>query len=213
MNEFIIQQNNYLKKDIRGFYNTDYLRKGNPGNPDFINVLKNTYNSFSNNKLDEAFNTVEDILFHDIYKLYNILKLNALTVCVVPRSKANLQDTQLYFLKAVKTAVGHIEYEYNNEDIAELLEDGTDYIERHTNTYTTHLGEKAPNYDNDGKKPYAGITKDTCHISKKIKDKHILLIDDIYTKNINIDEDAIQALLDNGAASVTFYAVAKTVNK
>lgn len=36
------------------------------------------------------------------------------------------------------------------------------------------------------------------------------MIDDIYTETVNIDEDAIQALLDNGAQAVVFYAVAKT---
>jgi predicted amidophosphoribosyltransferase len=55
-----------------------------------------------------------------------------------------------------------------------------------------------------------GKTKDTCLISNEIIGKDILLIDDIYTKSINIDEDAIQALLDKGAKSVIFYAVAKT---
>jgi predicted amidophosphoribosyltransferase len=41
--------------------------------------------------------------------------------------------------------------------------------------------------------------------------KDILLIDDVYTCSINIDEDAIQALYDNGANSVIFYAIGKTV--
>jgi len=55
--------------------------------------------------------------------------------------------------------------------------------------------------------PYAGITQKTCTLNKNIKDKDILLIDDIYTADVNIDEDAIQALMDKGAKSVTFYAV------
>jgi len=38
-----------------------------------------------------------------------------------------------------------------------------------------------------------------------------LLIDDLYTRTVNIDEDAIQALLDKGAHSVAFYAVGRTV--
>ena len=63
----------------------------------------------------------------------------------------------------------------------------------------------------DGELPYAGITKDTCNISAGIRGKDILLIDDIYTKGVNIDEDAIQALLDNGARRVYFYAVGKTL--
>ena len=41
--------------------------------------------------------------------------------------------------------------------------------------------------------------------------KDILLIDDIYTKTVNIDEDAIQSLISKGANSVSFYAIGKTV--
>ncbi len=58
--------------------------------------------------------------------------------------------------------------------------------------------------------PYPGITRKTCTISPEVTEKDILLIDDIYTSNVYIDEDAIQALLDNGANSVKFYAVGKT---
>ena len=46
---------------------------------------------------------------------------------------------------------------------------------------------------------------------KHVKGKDILLIDDVYTKSINIDEDAIQVLLDKGARSVLFYCIGKTV--
>ena len=218
MNEFIIRKNNFLKKDIKGYYHTDYLRWQCPGNPDYLNIFKNTYNSYSIEKLKDAYKITEDILFHEIYEIYNRLNEYKITVCVVPRSKTNLQDTQLYFLKSVSDAISSIfdEYalvDYKSEEVISLIDDGTDFITRHTNTYTTHLGEKAPNYINDGLKPYPGITKDTCHISPEIKGKHILLIDDIYTKNVNIDEDTIQALLDNGATGVTFYAVAKTIDR
>lgn len=58
--------------------------------------------------------------------------------------------------------------------------------------------------------PYIGITKDTCTISDEVRDKHILLIDDIYTKDVNVDEDAIQCLLDHGAKDVTFFSIART---
>ena len=43
-------------------------------------------------------------------------------------------------------------------------------------------------------------------LKREINSKNILLIDDIYTKFVNIDEDAIQALLDKGAKSVHFYS-------
>ena len=47
------------------------------------------------------------------------------------------------------------------------------------------------------------------HFLLIIKGKNILLIDDLYTKSININEDMIQALLDNGAKSVIFYSIGK----
>ncbi|MBD3831518.1 MAG: hypothetical protein IE890_13680 [Arcobacter sp.] len=93
------------------------------------------------------------------------------------------------------------------------FQDGSDYIIRHTDTKTTHLAHspRAAQYAGNGDMPYPGITKDTCHLSNNIRGKKILLIDDIYTAGVNIDEDAIQALLDSGARFVTFYAVGKTV--
>jgi phosphoribosylpyrophosphate synthetase len=65
----------------------------------------------------------------------------------------------------------------------------------------------------NGDLPYPGITKNTCTISENVRGKNILLIDDLYTKTVNIDEDAIQALLDKGARSVVFYAVGKTMSR
>ena len=35
-----------------------------------------------------------------------------------------------------------------------------------------------------------GITNDTCHINADVvRDKTVILIDDIYTKTVNVDED------------------------
>lgn len=217
MHKFIINKNNFLKQNIQGYYHTNYIGWQYPGNPDYLNIFKNTYNSYSTEKLEEAYEIAEDILFHEIYEIYNKINEYKITVCVVPRSKTYFKDTQLYFSKAVSYAIASICYEYDiidykSADCDNRIEDGVDFIKRNKNTYTTHINNPK-NFINDGPKPYPGITKDTCHISPEVKGKHILLIDDIYTKNVNIDKDAIQALLDNGAASVTFYAVAKTISR
>jgi len=82
-------------------------------------------------------------------------------------------------------------------------------IKRYKNTRTTHRNRSG--HGGDGRTPYPGITKDTCYIANDVKGKDILLIDDVYTNTINVDEDAIQALLDNGAKSVIFYSIGKTV--
>ena len=89
--------------------------------------------------------------------------------------------------------------------------DGTDCIFRHTSTKMTHLRKPVSNFENTGSEPYPGITKDTCDIQNEyIKGRTVILIDDIYTKTVNVDEDCIQALYDAGAARVVFYAVAYT---
>ncbi len=208
MNEFTIYKNEYLKQNIRAFYHTDYLGYKEDNNPDYINILKNTYNSYNLSILNKACNDMEEFLYDDISEIVSYLK-EPILICVVPRSKINLENTQLLF----KDAIFNIVWQIDNGESFDYSLNGVDCITRYKNTYTTHLRRGAPNYNNDGPKPYPGITKDTCHIDPDVNGKNILLIDDIYTKGVNIDEDAIQALLDNGAKSVVFYAVAKTVER
>ena len=130
------------------------------------------------------------------------LKLETITVCIVPRAKAedSYHENQLLFKSATQAAVGQLKG----------FVDGTNYIHRRTNTKTTHLRRSIPNYNNDGSEPYPGITTQTCDVSDNVKGKNILLIDDIYTSMINIDEDAIQTLINAGAHAVAFYAIGKT---
>lgn len=195
----------YLDRSINFFYSKYYTGYGKHNNPDFLNILKNTYNNEKCYLLIDSKNKLENLLSTDISELIAILKLESLTVCVVPRAKAeeNYSSNQLLFRHTVSLILKKFS----------KLNDGTNYIIRHTNTKTTHLPRDTKNYCNDGEEPYPGITKDTCDISPEVEGKDILLIDDIYTKTVNIDEDAIQALLDNGAKSVTFYAVAKTIGR
>ena len=63
----------------------------------------------------------------------------------------------------------------------------------------------------DGDMPYPGITNDTCRLSGSVSGRNVILVDDIYTKTVNIDEDCCQFLLDNGAKSVTLYTICKTM--
>ena len=67
----------------------------------------------------------------------------------------------------------------------------------------------------DGKQfrdlPYPGITRDTCEKDGSyFHGEDVILVDDIYTKNINVAEDRIQTLYDFGAKRVIMYAIAKT---
>jgi hypothetical protein len=201
MIQFQIHANDYLSTNTNAFYNLTYMGMGNAGNPNYLNDLKNTYNSFSHHKLQSAVNELRNVLDEDLPQIYQLLRFDVITICVVPRAKSEntYKANQQLFRKTVQECIKQ----------RQGFADGTDYICRTTNTYTTHLGERAPNYVNDGPGPYPGITEQTCDISTDVAGKDILLIDDIYTPGVNIDEDAINALFNAGAKSVTFYAVGK----
>jgi len=202
LQKFIIESNEFLDKNIQAFYSTDYKLMGNTGNPDYLNKLKNTFDSFPQHVLNTAVQDLKNILLKDLKELNQNINL---TVCVVPRAKSEdtYTSTQLLFKSTVREVINDLNFN-----------DGTNYIIRKHDTKTTHLKSRIKRYDdsifkNDGDEPYEGITVDTCIISSQVEGKNILLIDDVYTNEVNIDEDAIQALLDNGADSVIFYAVAK----
>jgi predicted amidophosphoribosyltransferase len=205
MTPFTIAQNSFLKQNIQGFYHTHFGGVDLPNNPNFLYKLKNDpHHNWTTEHLKTAITEFANILIDDLPKVQSHLGISSLTVCVVPRSKAdkNYSQNQLLFKATVKHIVNKLG-----------LTDGTDYITRHTNTKTTHLKKPIEGFDNDGDLPYIGITNATCNISDSVNGKDILLIDDIYTKTVNIDEDAIQTLLNKGAKSVAFYAIGNTVLK
>jgi phosphoribosylpyrophosphate synthetase len=200
MYSFTIASNEFLNRQIQAYYRYDYTTFGTQGNPDFINHLKNQFGDTSIHTLQNAMNELKKIIEVDLPKIKNLNGNTNLTVCVIPRAKAETYYTnnQKLFKGVVSSVVDNIKG----------LANGTNYLLRETNTRTTHMNKSG--YGGDGDMPYVGITKATCNISSDVRGKNILLIDDIYTKGVNIDEDAIQALFDNGAKNVVFYAVAKT---
>lgn len=202
--EHTLIPNEFLRQTIKAYYSVDYVGYGNPGNPDYINILKNDFNKEPENHIYFAAGIVVEVSKETIKDI--IVNNDIDIVCIVPRAKKQTcyKDNQLFFRAAIGAII--------EDDRYDSSFNGLDFIQRHTNTKTTHFHNK-PEYSGDGELPYPGITKDTCHISDKIKGKNILLIDDIYTKTINIDEDCIQALLDNGAKNVVLYTVAKTAKK
>jgi len=204
MTHFEIYPNDYLTQEVQGFYHADFGGVGSPNNPNFLYRLKNDpHHSWSREDLFAAMKEFAKILEDDLPAIQAFLN-KTLTICVVPRSKADksYRSDQLLFKNTIKQIVQKLGYI-----------DGTEYIVRHTNTKTTHLRQPMDGFDNDGDLPYEGITKATCNISDYVRGKDILLIDDIYTKTVNIDEDAIEALLENGARSVAFYAIGRTYLK
>lgn len=196
----------FLKQDTNAFYHADYNSGGSWQVPNSIEnliwTLKNDVDPFPE-RLPNVQQQLSAILRQDLPQILRHVGKNSLTVCVVPRSKAerHYRADQLHFRRVISNVV----------DQLPNFENGTNYIVRHTNTRTTHLDRNGEG--GDGNLPYPGITKDTCTLSAQINGKDILLIDDLYTKSVNIDEDAIQALLDKEANSVTFYSIGKTVSR
>jgi phosphoribosylpyrophosphate synthetase len=211
MEQFIIQPNDCLSEPIVAFYHADYEGGGKWKEAgtieNMICTLKNDITPYPQSILQNAMSQLEKILVQDLQKIIQITKLPNLTVCVIPRAKAeaNYRPNQLLLKKTINIVV-------NKFLLNKGFSDGTNYIIRHTDTKTTHLS-RGISGGGIGNLPYTGITKDTCNISDNVRGKNILLIDDLYTKTVNIDEDAIQALLDKGARSVVFYAVGKTVSR
>ena len=205
MTPFTIETNQYLTQETQGFYHTDFGGVNLPNNPNYLYKLKNApHHNWSDDRIRQSQEQLYRVLLIDLPEVLNHIGKNPLTVCVVPRAKADntYNPNQLLFKAGVRNSV---------ITLGNSFIDGTNYIQRHTNTKTTHLRKPIEGYNNDGSNPYVGITNATCNISNNVIGKDILLIDDIYTRTVNIDEDAIQALISKGAKSVSFYAIGKTV--
>lgn len=203
MNKFIMEANQFLSRNVPGYFHADFHGAGQPGNPDFLYKLKNDpHHKWSQQHIRYAISDLNAVLGIDLPEIIKQVEASTLTVCVVPRAKAeaSYRPDQLLFKATVGACARTIPG----------FADGSDFIIRHTNTRTTHLRNPVDGFENDGRMPYPGIASDTCNFSAHIRGRDILLVDDIYTKTVNIDEDMVQALFDNRARSVVFYAIGNT---
>lgn len=195
-----------LQQDIVAFYHNDY-QGGNyriSGSfENFICTFKNDITTSPLQTLNNARAKLYQILKADLPEILRLSGKQNLRVCVIPRAKQeNLYRPEQLYLRATT--------QFAAQRLNGFM-DGTHDIIRHTNTATTHLARSG--HGGSGEQPYVGITKDTCNISDDVVGRDILLIDDIYTKTVNIDEDCIQALLDKGAKSVIFYSLGRTLSR
>lgn len=196
-----------LQQDVKAFCNSDYMGGGNwrvTGTVEnLICTFKNDITPYPQTTLDNARLRLTRILRNDLPEILHICGKSHLRVCVIPRAKSehSYRSNQLYLRSTIQEVVLDLHG----------FEDGTHDIIRHTNTSTTHLARRGNG--GDGELPYIGITNETCNISDEIVGKDILLIDDLYTKTVNIDEDCLQALIDKGARSVMFYSIGRTISR
>jgi hypothetical protein len=186
---------------VSGFYHTDYLGYQHPRNPSYINRLKNDKHHATLTSLQKDADIVSEILMEELPIIADKAYLNRPVACVMPRAKpvSTYTPDQLLFSHAVSEALDDIKG----------IKNGTRWISRMKPTQTTHLQHSAYYFD-AGISPYVGITKDTCIISPKVKGRDIILVDDVYTYDVNVIEDSLQALLDAGARKVVSYVLSKT---
>lgn len=206
VNQFTMESNKFLDRKVAGYFHAEFHGATHPNNPNFLYKFKNDpHHNWNSQHLQNAVKDLNRVLQADFLEILQQVAPRLLTVCVVPRAKADAsyRSDQLLF----KATIGE------NARTIPGFQDGSDFITRHTNTRTTHLRNPVPEFENDGCMPYRGIANDTCNFPQQIRQCDILLVDDIYTRTVNIDEDMVQALFDNGAKSVVFYAVGNTVKK
>ena len=166
----------------------------------YVNYLKNDRRDFDA-VITQCENKAAAVLAGDLAELVKVY--GPLTVCGIPRSKR--EDTyppeKMGLKRAIRKAIA----------MNPNLSDGLDYIIRHTNTLCTHRSYWG--YGGDGEGPRRGLMRDTCNISAEVAGKNIVLVDDIYTAGVGIDEDGVQALLDAGARSVIMYTFGCTASR
>ena len=124
MTPFTIEQNNYLTQDIQAFYHTDFGGTQLPNNPNFLYKLKNDpHHNWTDYRLQEAQQEFLRVLLNDLPEVLRQINKTPLTVCVVPRAKAenSYNQNQLLFKATVRIAINRL----GNNFI-----DGTNYIYR-----------------------------------------------------------------------------------
>ena len=95
MTPFTIEKNSYLKQNIQGFYHTHFGGVDLPNNPNFLYKLKNDpHHNWTTEHLKTAITEFANILIVDLPKVQSHLGISSLTVCVVPRSKADKNYNQ-----------------------------------------------------------------------------------------------------------------------
>jgi hypothetical protein len=157
MTPFTIETNQYLTQETQGFYHTDFGGVNLPNNPNYLYKLKNDpHHNWSDDWIRQSQEQLYRVLLIDFPEVQNHIGKNPLTICVVPRAKADntYNPNQLLFKAAVRNAI---------TALGNSFLDGTNFIQRHTNTKTTHLRQSIDGYNNDGSNPYIGITNATCN--------------------------------------------------
>ena len=187
---------------VVGYYHDEYYGMSSPANRIlFVNVLKNDRLRSSPGEIVAGEMQLAHAVRADFARITQLH--GARTLVGVPRSKreASYPWEKMGLKRALRRAVAE----------NPLLSDGLDFIVRHTDTLCTHRSYWGHGGMGEGPRP--GLIADTCTLSSGIRGRDVLLVDDIFTPGVGIDEDAICAVLNAGARSVVFYAIGYTVSR
>ena len=80
LKKFVIKSNSFLNKNIEAFYSMDYIIMEQNPKSNCLNQFKNTFNTSIQD--NSAVSNLQKILLEDLMNFSN------LTVCIVPRAKA-----------------------------------------------------------------------------------------------------------------------------
>ena len=105
MERFTIRKNDYLSEHTLVYYHQPYLHYQEPGNPDFLNVLKNLINDEGQRRIDAARQEVYDIVHKDLPAIMEERQLDEAVIVVVPRSKVFTRPSQLGFRLTIQDCV------------------------------------------------------------------------------------------------------------
>ncbi|MDU3778238.1 MAG: hypothetical protein E7G48_09115 [Veillonella sp.] len=88
MERFTIQKNDFLSHDCIGYFHLYYVGYGQPGNPDYLNILKNIFVSTHPDTLRAASRQAAVLMIQDIPQVMDAEGLNEAILMAVPRSKS-----------------------------------------------------------------------------------------------------------------------------
>ena len=211
-----IGANRFLRNTIECFSHGPYyaVRHGKGDRlSKLILEIKNSFLESTEQQVRRVCDEISSIVSADLDKLVqrdDRFKKDRPVVMAVPRSKPDgcWHASQLQFRVALSLAIKKSRLVVKGGSEKWII-DAVDWIQRVAETKTTHKRRIADG-KNNGPDPYPGITRDTCQIRKSVRGRPIVLVDDIYTADVGIDEDCAQFLLDNGASSVLLYTLGKT---
>lgn len=210
---FRINSNEYLDKQVNAYAHGLYIPYRSTYSGDLTDLILNLKGRATCN-IDavktEAANIIQKDLDIIITSLEKYQKHRPIVVAMARSKPDNFwPDYALQFRPAISRALSNSRVGVEKSDGRWML-DGVQFLQRVKETQTTHLA-RSTKVRNNGPAPYRGITKDTCVLNGDVHDKYIILVDDIYTTGVCVDEDCIQYLYDNGAQDVLLYVLGITV--